>query len=201
MDNLIGNYIDNFVPYYYSYSYAGFSYNVKKTKTTYPVSLNELKTHLRIDQANNEDDDYLTNNVIKAATRKAENFIDKDIALTKCVYTVNDYSSSYLNIPEGNLISFDYLISDASTLLNYSDLEIEEGEFHLEFDNIVTSDPLTLQFTTGYATNMCPEDIKQAIMIECGNYYDMERSSYSYSNVKKSDVFERLLQPHKIIRW
>jgi hypothetical protein len=201
MDNIIGNYIDNFVPYYYSYSYRGFSYNVKKTKTVYPIDLEELKRHLRIDLTNNEDDDYLTNNVVKAATRKAENFIDKDIAYTKCVYTVNDFDNSYVNIPEGNLISFDYLISDTSTLLTYSALEVEEGEFHLEWDNNVKSDPLTLQFTTGYATDICPDDIKQAIMIECGNYYDMERNSYTYSNVKKSDVFERLLQPYKIIRW
>jgi hypothetical protein len=189
------------VSYFYSYSYSGKSYNVKKTKTSYPVSLSEVKTHLRIDTNNTEDDNYLTNNVIKAATRKAENFIDKDIALTSCVYTINDFSSDWISIPEGNLISFEHVINDSSTLISYKQIEGERDEFTLELNGSLTSDPLTLQFTTGYNDEMCPEDIKQAIMIECGNLYDMERNSYSYSSVKKSDAFERILMPYKTLRW
>lgn len=175
----------------------------RTTKSNYPVSLSEVKTHLRIDASNNEDDTYLTNSVIKSATRKAENFIDKAIAYTSNVYTINDFYSNWLQIPEGNLISLDHIISDTSTALTYDELVVSDDKFQIEFATTIDSDPLTIQFTTGYdsSTNPCPEDIKQAIFIECGNLYDVERSSYTFASNKKGDVFERLLMPYKTIRW
>lgn len=173
-----------------------------KTKSRYPVSLNEVKQHLRIDLTNNEDDAYITDNVIKAATRKAENFTDKDIAYTNNTYTVYDFSNSELRVDEGNLIS----ITDVSingTL--YTDYELEKFNDHfiISWDDTKGGDDYTLvtHFITGYDSDDVPEEIKQAILIECGNLYDMERSSYTFTSVKKSDVFERLLMAHKAIRW
>lgn len=52
-----------------------------------------------------------------------------------------------------------------------------------------------------YTEDTCPEDIKYAILIECGNIYDMQRSSYTLQNAKKSDLFERVLMFHKKIFW
>lgn len=172
-----------------------------KTKSRYPVSLNEVKQHLRIDLTNNEDDNYITNFIIKSATQKAENFIDKDIAYTTNVYTINDFNGSYLKVLEGNLISLDHIISDSSTLLTYETLYTNEDNFEIDFGSTVDSEPLILQFTSGYDPDDCPEPIKQAILIECGNLFDMERSSYSLSNIKKSDVFERMLMSYKTVRW
>ena len=182
-------------------------FNITKTKTTYPVTLSEVKTHLRVDTNNFEDDDYIENYIIKSATRFCENFIDKDIALTTNTYTVYDFGSSNLRIDEGNLVS----ITDVSingTLNTSYELYKENNQFTLEWENFLGGgeDPdytLTTHFTTGYdgITNICPEDIKQAIFIVCGNLYDNERSSYSFSSVKKSDVVERILGPYRAIRW
>lgn len=175
---------------------------VVKTKSLYPVSLDEVKQHLRIDLNNNEDDDYIEKSIIKAATRKAENFIGKDIALTSSVYTTWDFVGQYLTIAEGNFVSLNEIITDSSTLITNYEVESDNHAFQIDFLTSQLQDPLTLKYTTGYSdTDDVPEEIKQAILVECGNMFDMERSSYTSNSVKKNDVFERLLMAHKIIYW
>jgi Phage gp6-like head-tail connector protein len=175
---------------------------ITKTKSLYPVSVEEVKQHLRIDLDNNEDDDYLSNNIIKSATRKAENYIDKDIAYTTNTFTAYDFSASSITIPEGNLIS----ITDVSingTLYTDYELQISKDRFILDWDYSIGGDDYTFvsHFITGYDPDDVPEEIKQAIMIYCGDLYDMERSSYTFSGIKKSDVAERCLMTHRAIRW
>lgn len=175
---------------------------ITKTKTLYPVSLDEVKQHLRIDLSNTEDDDYISKSIIKSATRKAENFIGKDIALTTVEYKVYDFCGDSLFIPEGNLISLNYVISDASVAQSVSDVRAFDDRFYFELSTSLESDPIVVQFTTGYTdTDDVPEEIKQAIMIECGNLFDVERSSYVSGSMRKTDAFERLLMSHKIIYW
>lgn len=98
----------------------------------YPVSLSEVKQHLRIDPDNFEDDSYLENLVIPTAVEYCNRFIDSSI-----------------------------FISDSS----------------------------------------CPFMVKQAILITCGDLYDVERSSYTLGSIKRGDVVQRLLLPHKTIEW
>lgn len=52
-----------------------------------------------------------------------------------------------------------------------------------------------------YTVDTCPIDIKRIILVECGNMYDMERSSYSLAGAKKSDLLERTLAYYKKIYW
>ena len=177
-------------------------YNISKTKSTYPVSLREVKSHLRIDTNNFDDDEYIEDAIIPAATRFCENFIDKDIAYTTNTYTIYDFYNSYVQIDEGNLIS----ITDVSingTLYTDYELKTYDDYFELEWDIYLGGNDYTFttHFITGYNANECPEEIKQAILIQCGNLYDMERSSYTLGSVKKSDVVERILMPFKAIRW
>jgi hypothetical protein len=155
-----------------------------------------------VDLTNNEDDDYLTDQVIKGATRKAENFLDKDIAYTENTYTVYDFCSDYLKVDEGNLISITDVSINGTLYTNY-DLKKYDDNFILEWNNVIggTDYTLTTHFITGYDPDDCPEDIKQAILILCGEFYDVDRSSYVQGSIKKTDVVERLLLPHKAIRW
>lgn len=173
----------------------------KKVKTSYPVSLIEVKQHLRIDANNFEDDSYIENSILKSATKFCENFIDKDIALTSNTLTVYDFNASSIKVKEGNLVSIDYIINNSSTLISDYTYEQSDDSFDIEFNTTIDSDPLKIQFTTGYATDECPEEIKQAIFIACGDLYDVERSSYTLGSIKKSDVIERLLMYYKTIRW
>lgn len=98
----------------------------------YPVSLSEVKSHLRIDSNYFEDDNYIENSIIPASVQYCTNFIDSSALLT-----------------------------DAS----------------------------------------CPYQVKQAILICAGDLYDVERSSYTLGNIKRSDVIQRLLLPYKITVW
>lgn len=176
--------------------------NILKTKTLYPVSLNEVKQHLRIDLNNNEDDDYISKIIIPAATRKAENFIARDIALTTTVYTVYNFYDNTLTIPEGGLNSITSIKDGNDNLYSYSYLEKYDDRFYIELSSHISADTLILTYITGYNdADLVPEEIKFAILIECGNLFDVERSSYTQSSIKKSDVFERLLMFHKNIYW
>lgn len=98
----------------------------------YPVSLSEVKTHLRIDKNYFEDDNYLENLVIPTAVEFCNRFIDSSIFL-----------------------------SDSS----------------------------------------CPYMVKQAILICSADLYDVNRSSYTLGSIKREDVIQRLLLPHKTIEW
>lgn len=175
----------------------------KKIKTIYPVSLSEVKTHLRIDASTTDDDTYLTNAIIKSATKYCENFIDKDIALTSNTLTFEDFYGSYIRVDEGNLVSLDYIITDSSTLITDYELYTYDDHFEVEFESTVDCEPLVLKFKTGYDPSIyeCPEEIQQAIFIKCADLFDMERSSYSFSNSKKVDIAERILMNYKSIRW
>jgi uncharacterized phiE125 gp8 family phage protein len=176
---------------------------ITKVKSQYPLSLTEVKQHLRIDITNTEDDDYLVNNIIKSATRNVERYIDRDIAYTTNTLIIEDFYGDFLRVNEANLIS----ITDVSINgILYSDYELEiyNDHFNLDWDgNCKGGEDYTLvmHFITGYNPDNIPDDIKQAILIKCGDLYDQERNSYTYSNLKKSDAVERLLMSYCTVRW
>lgn len=97
----------------------------------YPVSLTEVKQHLRIDPDNFDDDLYIENFLIPTAVEMCNLFIDPSS-----------------------------LITDAS----------------------------------------CPYMVKQAIFITAGDLYE-KRNSDELLSVKKNDIVQRLLLPHKKIYW
>lgn len=177
-----------------------------KTKSIWPVSVEEVKSHLRIDPDDFDNDSYIEKITIPAATRDCENFIGKDLALTSNVLTIERFSSNEIRIDAGNLISVDYVITDASTLITDYTLVKERDYFTLEFNSSVTSDPLKIEFKTGYQDGECPEDIKLSILMKCADSYDVERSSYALQSYKKNEIdgieiVKRRLMPHKIILW
>jgi hypothetical protein len=174
---------------------------ITKVKIEYPVSKDEVKSHLRIPVTFKLDDDYIENLLIKSATRFCEHFIDKDIAYTSNVLEEYDFSNIELKVEEGNLISLSNVISDTSTLITSYSLIPSKDFFKIEFTSIISEDPLKVEFITGYNQNKCPEDLKIAVLMECGNQYDSERSSYRFSNIQKTDVVENKLTPYRKIRY
>ncbi len=175
-----------------------------KTKSIWPVSVEEVKSHLRIDPDDFDNDKYLENFTIRSATRYCENFIGKDLALTSNVLTIEEFSADEIRVDAGNLISVDYVITDTSTLITDYTIVQDKDYFTIEFNSSVTSDPLKIEFKTGYQDGECPEEIKNAILIKCADSYDVERSSYTLQSYKKIDgigLAERILMPYKIILW
>jgi len=176
-----------------------------KTKTKYPVTLNEAKLHLRLDTSTMTpdyyDEDTYLQNVIYAATEAAEQFIEKDIALTDNVAEYYDYSSDTITLDEGNFIGVTSIVSDASVLSTVSETRKYYNGTYIKLAASVTSDPLTINYQTGFdpSTNAAPYNIKQAILIKIASMYDIDRSDYTLSIFKEGKAFERLLMPYKLI--
>lgn len=169
-----------------------------KTKLTYPVTLDEAKRHLRVVERFELDDDYISR-LIFAATKKAEEYIGKDISLTSNVLTIDNFCSDTLFYDEGNFYSLTSVVIDNSTNITPKKTRAFKNGFYLEFDTYLDTDPLIITFKTGYA--VCPEDIKQAILIKIGDLYDGERSSYTFTSSRDTKAFEKMLDSYKILTF
>ena len=172
-----------------------------KTKSRFPISVNELKPHLDIYTNETDNDDYL-DFLIKSSTRAVENFIDKDVAYTSNVLTEYDFYDDFIRVNEGNLVS----VSDISingTSKNTYELQKFDDRFTIEWDSAFGGDDytLSLSFITGYDPDDVPEDIKLAVMVMCKQLFDIDRGGYTYNSLVKSNLFERLLYPYRCIRW
>ena len=114
------------------------STKIKKTKLSYPITLKEAKRHLRVELDFTEDDEYISS-LIEAATRKAEEYIGKDIAYTRNVFTFYDYSGDGIFIDEGHFIEVEEIVTDSSTLVTTDDIREYYNSFYIPFDNSVST--------------------------------------------------------------
>ena len=171
-----------------------------KTKLNWPVSLDEAKRHLRVDSDYHDDDDYIQE-LIYAATAKAEQYIGKDISETTNVLTIYDWIGPYLELDEGNYLSFTSAITDTSTAMTVKETEIDYNEVCIEFNEALSADPLTATYKTGFSEGTCPALIKQAVLLEVANLYDVDRLSYSNGSLKETKAFERLLDSFRYITF
>jgi len=173
-----------------------------KTKVSWPISLSEAKRHLRIEDDWHEDDDYIQN-LIYAATQKAEQYIGKDIAETSNVQTLWGISGDCIRLNEGNFISF----TDAS--VNGSSLTVDRTEIYynsvkIEFTstfNLDEDQPIMLYYKTGFDDGECPFLIQQAILVKIGDLYDVDRQSYLIGSIRGNKAFESLLDSFRYIQF
>jgi len=174
-----------------------------KTKLSWPVSLSEAKRHLRVEDDWHEDDDYIQN-LIYAATAKAEQYIGKDIAETSNVQTIyGTYGGDEIQIQEGNFMSF----TDAS--LKGSSLAVDHTEIFYNYANVEFSnsfslsddEPIMLYYKTGFDDGECPFLIQQAILVKIGDLYDIDRQSYVMGSIRENKAFEHLLDSFRYITF
>ena len=181
--------------------------NTVQTKTTYPVSLSEAKKHLNIESDFTDDDSYITQ-LIKEATSNAENYIDGDIALTSSVYTVYDFGGSVVTVGVAPFISieddgFSYLDDDNNAVVlnvnNKAIARIQKGlqKFKIILESVISTEELTITFASGYAANGAPEAIKRAILLQIGDWFDVERGSLVSKSFNNTDAFYRTLNFYK----
>lgn len=170
-----------------------------KTKLNYPVSLDEAKRHLRIDDSWDKDNDYIRN-LIYAATEKCEQYIGKDISETENVLKIWDFIGSDFYVEEGNFLELTSVqASDASTSLSVEETQVYYNRFYVELTSYTNQDPLYVNYKTGYEPGSVPSIIKQAVLVKIGDFYDNERSSYNKD--RDNRTFERLLDSFKIILY
>jgi hypothetical protein len=176
---------------------------VEKSKISYPITISSdiafIKRQLSIDANDTVDDEYI-NGLLEAAIEITEGFINKDIAYTSNVLTIEDYDGSDIYVDEGNLKSIVNLVNyDSSTLITNYDLVNYYNGFTLTFETPLDAEKLILTFYTGYSdASELPKGLKQAILVKLADLYDTERNSYNYSGISNSTAWERLASQYKI---
>ena len=179
--------------------------NTVQTKTTYHVTLAEAKKHLNIETGFTDDDDYITQ-LIKESTSNAENYIDGDIALTSNVYTTYDFGGTLIQIDTAPLIAvsaISYLDDDNNAVaIDPDDLDvvrIQKGiqKFNIILEEVISTDELTITFTSGYDSGKCPEAIKRAVLLQIADWFDVQRGSLISKAFNDSEAFYRALNFYK----
>ena len=166
-----------------------------RTRLFYPLTLLEIKRHLRIDNDFEDDDDYLMG-LAETATVMAENYIDKPISKTQVDLRVDDFNGDWIRVNEGNFIS----IIDISTG-TIKQTSKHDDFFQIDFTDYIEVDPLKLSYYAGYLEDQTPAIIKQAILIQIATLYDSGRSDFNWGGMQNNKVFENILNYYKNVRF
>ena len=152
---------------------------------SYPVTLDEIKNHLRLDGIDpdclmaDSDDLYLLA-LIESATDYCEGY-QKLAYITQTWEMVLDHMPKQITIPKGNLqeiTSITYKKADG-TEVEYTDYDsnLKTGKvFFNEFvsDDLYKADPISITFTCGWTTaDDVPPRIKQAIKFLVSHWYEV----------------------------
>ena len=162
------------------------TYQVITAATTYPVSLTEAKSHLKVDTT--ADDTYIES-IIKAATQLSEEYTNRFFIDT----VIEQYASSFAELEtlfksKVSVISFVKYYDSNNTLQTLSDtiydaqvryepaqIQLADGQSYPAFTK--RNDAVEVKYTVGYgAASDVPEIIKQAILLTIGNFYSNRES-------------------------
>ena len=162
------------------------TYQVITAASTFPVSLTEAKSHLKVDTS--ADDTYITA-IIKAATQLSEEYTNRFFIDTVIEQTCSSFADlqTLFKSKVSAVASVKYYDSDNSSQtldsaiydvqLNYepSQIQLADGK---SFPSITKrNDAVVAKYTVGYGTaSDVPEIIKQAILLTIANFYQNRNS-------------------------
>ena len=158
------------------------TYQVITAASTFPVSLTEAKSHLKVDTS--ADDTYITS-IIKAATQLSEEYTNRFFINTVIDQTcssfadletlfkskVNDVQYVRYYDSDNNLQTLTATVYDK--MLSYEPSQIQLAN-NQSFPTITKrNDAVICRYTVGYGSSASdvPEVIKQAILLTIGNFY------------------------------
>jgi hypothetical protein len=172
-----------------------------KTREIYPLSLCDIKRHLRLHNDFVDDDDYLEH-LKKSATQMAENYLNKAICKTLNVLRIDSFSGDSVKIMEGNFLSIVSVLNATNVAVGtIHQTSVNYDYFTIEWTAPISSNPLTIRFYTGFEEDETPELIRQAILILISNLYDSQRSSVTWSGYSDNKIWESLLNYYLSIRF
>ena len=162
------------------------TYQVITAASTFPVSLTEAKSHLKVDTS--ADDTYITS-IIKAATQLSEEYTNRFFIDTVIEQTCSSFADlqTLFKSKVSAVASVKYYDSDNSSQtldsaiydvqLNYEPAQIQLAD-NQNFPSITKrNDAVVARYTVGYgAASDVPEIIKQAILLTIANFYQNRNS-------------------------
>ena len=163
------------------------TYQVITAASTFPVSLTEAKSHLKVDTS--ADDTYITS-IIKAATQLSEEYTNRFFINT----VIDQTCSSFAELQT----LFKSKVNDVQYVKYYDSDETLQTLADTEYDKMLSYEPSQIQladgksfpsitkrndavicrYTVGYGSSASdvPEIIKQAILLTIGNFYQNRNS-------------------------
>jgi len=163
------------------------TYQVITPASTYPVSLTEAKSHLKVDTT--ADDTYITS-IIKAATQLSEEYTNRFFIDTVIDQTCSDFAqlqtlfkSKVSAVAHVKYYDSDNSLQTLSATIYDTQLQYEPSQIQLADDKSFPeitkrNDAVVARYTVGYgsAASDVPEIIKQAILLTIGNFYQNRNS-------------------------
>jgi len=162
------------------------TYQVITPASTYPVSLTEAKSHLKVDTT--ADDTYITS-IIKAATQLSEEYTNRFFIDTVIDQTCSDFAqlqtlfkSKVSAVAHVKYYDNDNSLQTLSATIYDTQLQYEPSQIQLaenqSFPSITKrNDAVVARYTVGYGSaSDVPEIIKQAILLTIGNFYQNRNS-------------------------
>lgn len=177
-----------------------------------PVSLAELKLHLRIDHS---DEDELLKALLLTARERVEDFTARALLSQTWDICLNDWpDEDFIELPYGNLqsvTSVKYKDSDGTetTLVVTTDYLVEtnkenRGRIVLPYgeswpsDTLYPSNPITIRFVCGWTkASDVPYSIKAAIKLLAADYYNM-REIHTDRQIYENKAVYNLLYSYKL---
>ena len=181
-----------------------------------PISLSDLKDHLRLFGDNTVSDTYL-NNLITAATDIASAMLGEAVTTTEYYAYFTDFSDLRLPIDFVDTIdAVQYYAGTATgntyttvaTSVYYLDNTGEDPEVKLlsgqewpENINTAVAAPVRITYTGDVATAGRSRAIHQAVLIIAADMYENPNSMTDKAQYKVSFSAERLLKPYRRQTW
>lgn len=162
----------------------------------YPVTLDAVKTHLRIEQS--YDDDYLLH-LIETATQYVENYTNRSLLLKKVQYIgqakQNSDGGYSLNLPGGRVqeILSIYAVFDHTHRRLIKRFYMCDEDRHPKVILYSQSDIYDVTYTCGYGdhSSQIPAPLRHAILLVIGDLYENRGNEH----FAQSDFFKGLIAP------
>lgn len=187
-----------------------------------PITLEEVKKHLRLEVGETNEDDYLEDLIISARQRVEAITGRSLMPETKYVY-LDDWevdSDDYIHLPDPPLRSIPstgvyYTDSegDSTTFSSTAwsaDIASTPGRLVLDYNDSWPTDvlddnnPIRIEYLCGYSTRAAiPRSIKTAMKILVADMYENREMHYisQGQNIASIDTVQSLLNPYRVWKW
>jgi uncharacterized phiE125 gp8 family phage protein len=187
-----------------------------------PITLEEVKKHLRLELGETNEDDYLEDLIISARQR-VEAITGRSLMPESKYYYLDDWevdNEDYIQIPNPPLrsipssgVSYTDSDGDSTTFSSTawsSDTASIPGRLVLDYNDSWPTDvlddnnPIRIQFQCGYSTRAAiPRSIKTAMKILVADMYENRELHYisQGQNIASIGTVEALLNPYRVWKW
>jgi uncharacterized phiE125 gp8 family phage protein len=184
--------------------------NVITPPAVEPVTLTEMKAHLRVDISN---EDALISGLISAAREQAEETLRRSLGAQTLELVLTTWPSRSVELLRGPVRS---IVSVEYTDIDGEEGEIDEGDYYLAAGGnlvlaalaswpVVTIRELRIRYEAGYATPaQIPVRYRQAIKMLVGDWYEHRESTLIDRGVAAHEMphgVMRLLRPDRGYRF